>query len=264
MISPDGSRVAFVAGGRLQVRRLDSIEASELADADGVAYMTWSPDSRNLAYVRHGRAWKVSTEGGQPTELGPVPADLAGSAGSVWTTDGHVVFAGSDTIGLWALSADGGSAREIVKIDRSAEADFHEIAELPEDKGLIFTVHRRGKPTDMIALMAGGSRRVLLEIPGETLSHPKYSPSGHLLYERQTTNPGIWAVPFSLERLETTGAPILVVPGGLAPSIARDGTLSFVRQDDAPVDLVRVSRAGTNRDSRETARYEDLDGEPSA
>ena len=245
MISPDGSRVAFVAGGRLQVRRLDSIDASDLADADGVAYMTWSPDSRNLAYVRHGRAWKVSTEGGQPTELGPVPGDLAGSAGSVWTTDGKVIFAGSDTVGLWALSADGGSARELFKIDRSAEADFHEIAALPEDKGLIFTVHRRGKPADMIALLAGGSRRVLLEISGESLRHPKYSPSGHLLYERETTNPGIWAVPFSLERLETTGAPILVVPGGLAPSIARDGTLSFVRQDDAPVDLVRVSRAGT-------------------
>ena len=126
-ISPDGSRVAFVAGGRLRVRRLDSLDATELADGDDVGYMSWSPDSRHLAYVRRGRAWKVSTGGGQPTALGPVPGDLVGSAGSVWTSDGQVVFAGSDTVGLWTVSADGGSARELLAVDRSAEADFHEI-----------------------------------------------------------------------------------------------------------------------------------------
>ena len=134
-------------------------------------------------------------------------------------------------------------ARDLA-IDRAAEADFHEIGALPDGRGLIFTVHRRNKPTDMIAVFAGGSRRVLLEIPGEDLRNPIYSPTGHLLYERETTNPGIWAVPFSLDRLETTGAPMLVIPGGSSPSLARDGTLCFVRVDEAPIDVVRVSRTG--------------------
>ncbi len=97
----------------------------------------------------------------------------------------------------------------------------------------------------MIAVLAGGTRKVLLEIPGESLRYPVYSPTGHLLYQRETTNPGIWAVPFSLQRLETTGAPMLVVPRGRTPSLASDGTLAFVRPDEAPVDLVRVSRSGT-------------------
>ena len=97
----------------------------------------------------------------------------------------------------------------------------------------------------MIAVLAGGTRKVLLEIPGESLRYPIYSPTGHLLYQRETTNPGIWAVPFSLQRLETTGAPMLVVPRGRTPSLASDGTLAFVRPDEAPVDLVRVSRSGT-------------------
>jgi serine/threonine-protein kinase len=245
VISPDGSRVAFVAGGRLRVRRLDSLDTTELPDNDEVAYASWSPDSRHLAYVRRGRAWKVSTEGGPPTELGPVPGDLAGSAASVWTSDGQVVFAGSDTIGLWTVpAAGGGSGREMFGLDRSAETDFHEIAALPDNRGLIFTVHRRNKQPDMIAVLAGGSRKVLLEIPGEILRYPVYSPTGHLLYERETTNPGIWAVPFSLQRLETTGAPMLVVPRGRTPSLGAGGTLAFVRPDEAPVDLVRVSRAG--------------------
>src|SRR5580765_2324557 len=34
VISPDGSRVAFVAGGRLRVRRLDSLDTNELPDSD--------------------------------------------------------------------------------------------------------------------------------------------------------------------------------------------------------------------------------------
>jgi WD40 repeat protein len=93
-------------------------------------------------------------------------------------------------------------------------------------------------------VLAGGSRKMLLEIPGESLRYPIYSPTGHLLYERATTNPGIWAVPFSLQRLETIGAPMLVVPRGTTPSLASDGTLCFVRPDEAPVDLVRVSRSG--------------------
>ena len=244
MISPDGSRVAFVAGGRLRVRRLDSLDATELPDTDEAGYVSWAPDSRQLAYVRRGRAWKVSTEGGPPTELGSVPADLVGSAGSVWTSDDQVVFAGSDTVGLWTLSAAGGSGREILKIDRAAEADFHEIGALPDGRGLIFTVHRRNKPTDMIAVFAGGSRRVVLEVPGEDLRNPIYSHTGHVLYERATTNPGIWAVPFSLDRLETTGSPALVIAGGSSASVARDGTLCFVRVDEAPVDVVRVSRSG--------------------
>ena len=246
VISPDGSRVAFVAAGRLRVRRLDSLDVTELPDSDDVAYASWSPDSRHLAYIRHGRAWKVSIDGGPPTELGPVPADLAGSAGSLWTSDGQVVFAGSDTVGLWALSANGGtSGREMLALDRSGETDFHEIGALPDNRGLIFTVHRRNRQTDMIAVLSGGTRKVLLEIPGESLRYPIYSPTGHLLYQRETTNPGIWAVPFSLQRLETTGAPMLVVPRGRTPSLASDGTLAFVRSDEAPVDLVRVSRSGT-------------------
>ena len=243
-ISPDGSRVAFVAAGRLRVRALDRLDTTDLGKADDLTYPTWSPDSRFVAYVQQGRAWKVSIEGGAPTELGVVPVDLVGSGGGVWTTDGTIVFAGSDTAGLWAVPADGGTGRDLMPLDRAAEADFHEIAPLPDGRGLIFPVHRKGRVPDLIAIFSGGERRVLLELPGESLRHPVYSPTGHIVYQRETTNPGLWAVPFSLERLQTTGPPFPVVPGGRSASIARDGTLCFVHADDTPIELVRVSRTG--------------------
>jgi serine/threonine-protein kinase len=134
-LSPDGTRMAYVAAGKLRVRRLESLDSVEIPDANDVLYPSWSPDSRQLAYVQQGRAWKVSTEGGQPTELGPLPPDLAGSGGSAWTSGGRVVFAGSDTVGLWEIPAAGGAGRESEKLARDLKADFHEIAALPEGRG---------------------------------------------------------------------------------------------------------------------------------
>jgi serine/threonine-protein kinase len=243
-ISPDGSRVLYMTEGRLWVRDLDSFESRELPDTEGARYFFWSPDSGHVAYAREGRAWRVSVHGGQPSELGVVPEDLVGSGDGVWTPGGQVVIAGSDTVGLWEIPAEGGEGRELLTIDRQSEVDFHELGLLPEGRGILLTVHGPSGNTS-IELLAGGSRRELIAPTKDDLRYPVYSPTGHLVYSRTTTSPGIWAVPFSLERLETTGAPFLVVPDGLAPSIALDGTLCFVRPRPSPLELVRVTRDGT-------------------
>jgi Tol biopolymer transport system component len=243
-MAPDGSRLIYAAQGRLRVRRLDRLESTVLPDSDDASYPTWSPDSQQVAYLRRGRAWRVSMDGGTPIDLGAVPTDLVGSGGSAWTADDQIVFAGSDTAGLWAIQVNGGAGRDLLPLDRGAESDFHEIASLPEGRGLIFTVHRKGRVADLIAVYEGRQRRTVLELQGESFRHPFYSPTGHIVYQRETTSPGVWAVPFSLDRLETIGAPFLVVPGGSAPTLARDGTFSFVHADDTPSELVRVSRAG--------------------
>ena len=58
-----------------------------------------------------------------------------------------------------------------------------------------------------------------------------YSPTGHLLYHRETTTPGIWAVPFSLERLETTGTPFLVATQGSWPAVGSNGVMVYARSE---------------------------------
>jgi serine/threonine-protein kinase len=145
---------------------------------------------------------------------------------------------------VWEIPAEGGEGRELLPIDPEREVDFHELGLLPAGRGFLFTVHGPSGNTS-IDLLAEGLRRELVAPTREDLRYPVYSPTGHLVYSRTTTNPGIWAVPFSLDRLETTGAPFLVVPGGLAPSVAGDGTLCFVRPQESPLELVRVTRDGT-------------------
>jgi hypothetical protein len=62
----------------------------------------------------------------------------------------------------------------------------------------------------------------------------------HLLYQRETINPGVWAV--FARVLNPEG--FLVAPKGAWPSLSTDGTLAFVRPSAALPDLVWVDRSG--------------------
>ena len=59
--------------------------------------------------------------------------------------------------------------------------------------------------------------------------HPAYSPTGHILYGRGDSRINIWAIPFDLENLRTTGEPFLVISNALQPSVSNDGTLVTLR-----------------------------------
>ena len=243
LLSPDGRRLVYHASGRLWVRDLTELAPREIPGTEEALYPTWSPDARRVAYVQRGRLWTVDVEGGQPSELSAVPPDLAGSGGTAWSDDGQIVAAGSDKVGLWSVPAAGGEARELVSLDRAHEADFHEVSALPGGRGFLFTVHRT-EGLDTIGLYAGGTRRVVLRLPGESLRSPVYSPTGHILYRRDSTSVGVWALAFSLDRLAVSGAPFPVMPGASAPSVGRDGSLAVVRASFTPSELVWVDRAG--------------------
>jgi Tol biopolymer transport system component len=242
-LSPDGRRLLYHASDRLWIRDLAEFEARELPDTQGATYPCWSPDGRQVAYVQRSRLWTAGVDGGAPSEVGAVPPDLVGSGGTAWSDDGQIVAAGSDTIGLLSIPAKGGEARELLKLDPARESDFHEVSALPGGRGFLFTVHR-GEGLDTIELLTQGARRVLVQLPGESLRSPVFSPTGHILYRRESTSPGVWAIAFSLDRLAVSGAPFPVAAGASAPSVARDGSLAYVRASDAPSELVWVSRSG--------------------
>ena len=138
----------------------------------------------------------------------------------------------------------GGNARDILPIDKRTEIDFHHVAALPAGRGFLLGIHRLKGP-DTIAALVSGKRTTVLQLPGEAVHSAVYSPGGYLLFERETTIPGIWAVRFAIDRLATDGAPFLVVPGAKIPTLASDGTLAFVRRWPGASQLVRVDRKGS-------------------
>jgi serine/threonine protein kinase len=244
VLSPDGTRVVYVAGGKLWTRSLSDFTSKEVSGSTGAIYPFWSPDGQRLAFVRSFKLWRTPVEGGEPELVGPVPEDMTGSGAGVWTAAGNFLVVGSDSTGITEISGQDGGSREVLPLDQKVESDFHDLSELPGGRGVLFTAHT-AQGVDTIGLFADGKRREVLRLPGENLRSPVYDPAGYLLYGRETTRRGVWAVPFSLESLQTNGSPFLVDASGNSPSVASDGTLAMVRRSDLPSELVWIDRNGS-------------------
>jgi hypothetical protein len=164
--------------------------------------------------------------------------------GLSWIEDGRIMIA-TGNAGLYEVAARGGDVRTILEVDPDTEEDFHHAAALPHGRGILFTVHKKGGGPDKIDLWTPNGRKTLLDIPNERFDNPVYSPTGHIVYSRKTTTPGLWALPFSLSKLEATGEPFLVAPDAERPSVSRDGTLVYSRGTTTALQqMVWVNRKG--------------------
>jgi eukaryotic-like serine/threonine-protein kinase len=230
-ISPDGTKVVYSSGGRgrLWVRDLATSESRAIVEGDA-RYYSWSPDSTQVAYLTaDGRLMKAGVAGGTPGVVAVLGQQLGADAATAWTTDGSIVVTTSlPGTGLQRVAADGGDLSTILTPAAGAEQDFHDVTALPEGRGLLYVLDRTAGIVDTIMVLAGGSPKRVLQLEGERLRAPRYASTGHLLFERAGSNPGIWAVPFSLDDLTPTGEPFLVVPRGGFPSVSVDGTLMFM------------------------------------
>jgi serine/threonine-protein kinase len=243
-ISPDGQSIAYMEGGALHVRSMARTDPVTIPVSAEPQFIFWSPDSASVAYLASGRIWKAPAGGGESSRIADIAAGLSGGVGASWGADGQIVLACGDS-GLLGVPSMGGDIVEILPVESEKESDFHQPSHLPDGSGVLFVSHTHGGRPDTLALLASGKRKDLLRIEGQDIWFPVYSPTGHILYRRQPTNAGIWALPFSLPRHEVTGEPFMVVPDGDIPSVSRDGTLVYVRgSTSALTQLVWVDRQG--------------------
>jgi serine/threonine protein kinase/Tol biopolymer transport system component len=245
-ISPDGTKIVYSSAGRLWVRDLAALDPRAIVTEGDPRFYTWSPDSTEIGYLSSdNRIMKVPVAGGAPAVVTVLRQALGSGIGTAWTTDGMIVLTtGMPGTGLQRVSADGGDLTTILA-PIVAEQDFHDVSSLPDDKGLLYALDRGGGIVDTIMVLAGGSAKAVLQLEGETIRAPLYASTGHILYERTSNNPGIWALPFSLDDLTSTGEPFLAVPGGTFPSVSREGTLMFMPPVVVgPQELVWMDRTG--------------------
>ncbi|MGC1186727.1 MAG: protein kinase [Candidatus Acidiferrales bacterium] len=228
-ISPDGRIIAYVAGNDLFVRELDQLGERKLYSVAPNRLGTpvfWSPDSESIGFEDQGRLWRISVTGGSPTEICTVPDFILGAA---WDANGEIFFSvwRGD---MYEVSAQGGDAKALGLVNRGTEVDFHELSLLQGDLDLIYPVHQVTGGGG-VEVLTNGRRKTVFEQKGWVPATPVYSPSGEILFEnggsQSDTTEGIWAVPFSLAKLEVTGQPFLVNGKGTAPSVSSDGTLIY-------------------------------------
>jgi serine/threonine-protein kinase len=229
VISPDGQRIVYVAEDRLWLRDMSDAESRSIPETEGARLPFWSPDAEWIGFARKNTIEKIKLAGGPPVRIGELPkgSQFGSTSSACWDDSGKVVISTGGG-GLLQLPARGGAVAPLLD-PVAGESDFHKVGALPDAKGWIFTVHRTDSGTDTLALLsAEGERKDLVVFDGWVGGRPVYSPSGHILFRGGQSVSGIWAVPFSLDRLEETGEAFLVTQGARDLSIARDGTLTYV------------------------------------
>jgi serine/threonine-protein kinase len=236
-ISPDGFRIAYVAmtgeTTQIHIRETNRFEIKPVSGTEGARYPFFSPDGRWIGYCdTAAKLKKVSVRGGAPVELCDTGMS---SRGASWGESNIIVFNQSFDSGLSAVSAYGGTPRIVTVVDQAAGEKTHRFPHiLPGGQQALFvigtsTISSYDEATIAVVSMETGERKVLIEGGG----YPRYAPTGHIVYAREG---GLMAVPFDLDELEVTGAPVAVLEGlmtshtwGAAQfSLSDDGVLVYV------------------------------------
>jgi len=239
VVSPDGRHIAYRRDGTLWIRDLDSETPREIPGgkasgeyySDTAYYLTWSPDSRDLAFPAEGELRRVSTvQGGSAKTICEFPSGRGTGrkiAGLAWSGDGRTIVFSRYDAGIYEVPADGGSPTLLWK---EAHADDLILLDTPQGRAVVYaTLNEAAAATahSLIVRTPDGQRR---EIAPLDTNWPElvYSPSGHILFRKASIEtPSIWAVPIS-PTLHSEGEPFLVERTGLGMSIAAEGTFVYL------------------------------------
>ena len=238
-ISRDGRRMAYTAAGdnqqRLWVRDLDQPEAQPIVGTEGGKRPFFSPDGQWLAFftgtARLGHLRKAPASSGGLNTRGAATTlcDDANLYGGTWAPDNSIIFSGPT--GLMRVMAAGGTCEPLTKADPK-EGDHRWPQILPGGSAVLFTIGIEGAfdsaHVAALDLKTGRHHTVL-----DGGANAQYVPSGHLVFVR---NSQMFAVPFDVDRLQTTGTPQVVVDaifhinaGGFAAyTISESGTLLYL------------------------------------
>jgi eukaryotic-like serine/threonine-protein kinase len=224
-VSPDGSRIAYVANGRLYLRMRDQLPAVAITEAVSPFF---SSDGQWLGFWQEGQLKKVSVNGGAPIVL----CASANPLGASWAADDTILY-GQGPGGIWRVSAAGGTPENLVKVNAGERAHGPQL--LPGGRVVLFTLAQGGEIWDdakiVVQSLDGGTRHVVVR--GGT--DARYLPTGHLVY---AFHGSLRAQPFDVGRLEVTGLPVPLVDdvaqsvGGVSGAaqfaVSGDGTLVYV------------------------------------
>ena len=227
VLSPDGKTLAFVGrtpdgASQLFIRSLDNLEATPLSGTENAREPFFSPDGLWLSFFTVDALKKVSLQGGAVLTI----AGVSNGRGGTWGPDDTIVYTPSTTTGLYRVPAAGGTPVELTQLSEG-ERSHRWPWFLPSGKAVLFMSQAQGESYDdgtiESVLLETRERRVLHR--GGT--HPRYAPSGHLLFAHQAT---LFAMPFDADRIEPAGEPSPVLGGVLTyggTSGSDDGASQF-------------------------------------
>ncbi len=235
-ISPDGKFLSLAHceafACKISLRPLESLEFQTIGEGIPAA---WSPDSKFLVSMSAGKLYKNSAQGGPPVYLADAPAGYNDAA---WLDTGSIVVAAES--GLFRLPESGGILTKL-----SSQFTFG-ASWLPGDRFLYANDH------GVYASSVRGDKpvQVLPDSVDATYVPPaRAGLRGHLVFTRAGA---LLAQEFDLNKLETVGDPVHIVPSGSDPggvyvnsvAASRNGVLAFRAGDYDRLALTWFDRSG--------------------
>jgi len=257
-ISPDGTRLVYLANGQLFLRSMSEMEARPIAGkaatepGQAIAEPFFSPDGQWIGYYAREDATlkKISVTGGAPVTL----CKTDSVSGATWDGD-QIFFARLRGKGIMKVSANGGEPQEVVA--RGPDEVFHGPQLFDGGRWLLFTVtteqgeERWDKAQIVAQSLQSGERKVLLRGGSDA----RYLPTGHLVYALGTT---LFAAPLDIKKMQLQGNPVPVLEGVMRASPISTAAAHFAFSTTGS--LVYVPGAGAVGLSRRMLAFVDRNG----
>ena len=188
-ISPDGTKIAFIAKEQIYLRQIDELEARPIrgTDVDPIDF-AFSPDGESIAFFVMGMVGGPSAKGATLKRIGVVGGKAvtvcpAGLPFGIRWQGSTIVFSLGDSI--QRVDDRGGTPETLVSVKPDSGESFAQPQLLNEGRALLYTVRPGGARTFndgqivVQSLEPKGDRRVLVNggIDGRVVSSGLASPT---------------------------------------------------------------------------------------
>jgi Tol biopolymer transport system component len=221
-ISPDGTRVAFVANEEgtqsIWIRTLDTPLATRLPGTDGAYSPFWSPDSRWLAFFVSGKLRKVEISGGSPQDICTVEDDRGGS----WGIDGTILLTPKGRSSeIYRVLESGGEPVQVTKLQKGINSHRWPYF-LPDGKHFVYLASPIGSihPNSQIRMASVDGKEDKLVLFAS--SNPEFA-DGRLMFIRDGT---LMTVPMDAQSGKLTGEAHALLPLVTYDSLYSSGVFS--------------------------------------
>jgi Tol biopolymer transport system component len=258
-VSPDGSRIAFVATTAprtwaspsddaesrrersIWIRDLAALEPSPVPGTEGASSIFWSPDGRSLGFFTADKLKRVELAGGSPVPICDMPLG-AGKAGT-WGAGGDILMTNVQTAAIYRVPAAGGTPVTVVEASRDAVRIIWPWF-LPDGKSFLYWAKLRDQSKWVMLSEPGKAPRALLPVS----SIVQYTEPGFLVFAREGA---LLAQRFDLRSGRLSGEPISIAEhvnyfessGHASFAVSLGGTVAYQSHESASR-LVLFDRAG--------------------